>query len=158
MKTSLDIIHFLIILMSGIILHVVVLFWLMTFYVYPEDVEKEGGAIYRLKNRSDIEVMASILRSATKSWEYKTTIMNNAVVSHSQLIRYLAIAVEKELMEYSETTGLYRTTAAGVKYLAKYEQLLVLLPTIPDLPDLDNVPDVSKQDHLNEPIKDRLLS
>ena len=102
--------------------------------------------------------MASILRSATTNWEYKTTIMNNAVVSHSQLIRYLAIAVEKALMEYSETTGLYRTTAAGVKYLAKYEQLLVLLPAIPDLPDLDNVPDTSKQDQLNEPIKDRLLS
>jgi predicted transcriptional regulator len=101
--------------------------------------------------------MASILRSATTNWEYKTTIMNNAVVSHSQLIRYLAIAVEKGLMEYSETTGLYRTTAAGVKYLAKYEQLLVLLPAITDLPDLDNVPDTTKQDQLNEPIKDRLL-
>src|SRR5215475_9242610 len=86
---------FLIILMSGIILLIVVLFWLMIFYVSPEDVETEGGATYRLKNRSDIEVMASILRAAISSWEYKTTIMNNAVVSHSQLIRYLAIAVEK---------------------------------------------------------------
>src|SRR5690348_15635938 len=145
MKISLDIIHFLIILMSGIILHVVVLFCLMTFYVYPEDVEKEGGAIYRLKNRSDIEVMASILRSATKSWEYKTTIMNNAVVSHSQLIRYLAIAVEKRLVNYSETSGLYRTTEAGLLYLEKYEQLLRLLPTIPDLPDLNDTEEIRQQ-------------
>ena len=57
--------------MSGIILHVVVLFCLMILYVWPEDVENEGGAIYRLKNRSDIEVMASILRSATTNWELK---------------------------------------------------------------------------------------
>ena len=120
--------------------------------------KKEGGAINTMKNRSDIEVMASILRAAISNWEYKTTIMNNAVVSHSQLIRYLAIAVEKGLMEYSETTGLYKTTEAGVKYLSKYEQLLVLLPAIPDLPDLDSVTDTSTQDRLNEPIKDRLFS
>lgn len=102
--------------------------------------------------------MASILRSATASWEYKTTIMNTAVVSHSQLIRYLAIAVEKGLMEYSETTGMYRTTTAGLKYLGKYEQLLILLPAIPDLPDLDDAQDTTKQDRFNEPIKDGVIS
>jgi predicted transcriptional regulator len=90
-----------------------------------------------LKNRSEIEIMASILRSATKDWEYKTTIMNNAMVSHSQLIRYLAIAVERGLVNYSETSGLYRITEAGLVYLEKYEQLLRLLPIIPELPDVN---------------------
>ncbi len=85
-----------------------------------------------MKNRSEIEIMASILRSATKDWEYKTTIMNNAMVSHSQLIRYLAIAVERGLVNYSETSGLYRITEEGLVYLEKYEQLLRLLPTIPE--------------------------
>ena len=87
-----------------------------------------------MKNRSDIEIMASILRSATANWEYKTTIMNNAVVSHSQLVRYLAIAVDRKLMEYSEVMGLYRTTEAGLNFLNKYQQILHLLPT-KDLPD-----------------------
>ncbi|MGB8937069.1 MAG: winged helix-turn-helix domain-containing protein [Candidatus Nitrosopolaris sp.] len=90
-----------------------------------------------MKNRSEIEIMASILRSATKDWEYKTTIMNNAMVSHSQLIRYLAIAVERGLVNYSETSGLYRITEEGLVYLEKYEQLLRLLPTIPELPDVN---------------------
>jgi len=81
--------------------------------------------------------MASILRSATKDWEYKTTIMNNAMVSHSQLIRYLAIAVERGLVNYSETSGLYRITEEGLVYLEKYEQLLRLLPTIPELPEVN---------------------
>jgi predicted transcriptional regulator len=90
-----------------------------------------------LKNRSEIEIMASILRSATKDWEYKTTIMNNAMVSHSQLIRYLAIAVERGLVNYSETSGLYRITESGLVYLEKYEQLLRLLPTIPELPEVN---------------------
>jgi len=98
-----------------------------------------------LKNRSEIEIMASILRSATKDWEYKTTIMNNATVSHSQLIRYLAIAVERGLVNYSETSGLYRTTEAGLIYLEKYEQLLRLLPTIPDLPDLSDSEEIQQE-------------
>jgi predicted transcriptional regulator len=98
-----------------------------------------------LKNRSEIEIMASILRSATKDWEYKTTIMNNATVSHSQLIRYLAIAVERGLVNYSETSGLYRTTEAGLLYLEKYEQLLRLLPTIPDLPDLSGSEEIQQE-------------
>lgn len=89
--------------------------------------------------------MASILRSATKDWEYKTTIMNNAMVSHSQLIRYLAIAVERGLVNYSDNSGLYRTTEAGQVYLGKYEQLLLLLPTIPELPDLSDSEEIPQE-------------
>ncbi len=89
--------------------------------------------------------MASILRSATKDLEYKTTIMNNATVSHSQLIRYLAIAVERGLVNYSENSGLYRTTEAGQVYLGKYEQLLLLLPTIPELPDLSDSEEIQQE-------------
>ncbi|MRN61664.1 MAG: hypothetical protein FIO03_06400, partial [Nitrosopumilales archaeon] len=86
-----------------------------------------------------------ILRSATKDWEYKTTIMNNAMVSHSQLIRYLAIAVERGLVNYSENSGLYRTTEAGQEYLGKYEQLILLLPTIPELPDLSDSEEIQQE-------------
>jgi predicted transcriptional regulator len=95
--------------------------------------------------------MASILRSATANWEYKTTIMNNATVSHSQLVRYLAIAVERGLIKYSEVTGLYRTTEAGLVFLDKYEQLLHLLPMIPELPDLIQSEENSV---VNEPIRE----
>lgn len=98
-----------------------------------------------MKNRSEIEIMASILRSATKDWEYKTTIMNNAMVSHSQLIRYLAIAVERGLVNYSENSGLYRTTEAGQEYLGKYEQLILLLPSIPELPDLSDSEEIQQE-------------
>jgi predicted transcriptional regulator len=80
--------------------------------------------------------MASILDAATTNWEYKTTIMNNAAVSHSQLIRYLAIAVERGLMEYSEVRDLYKTTEAGLLFLDKYAHLLRLLPKIPVSPNL----------------------
>jgi predicted transcriptional regulator len=91
-----------------------------------------------MKNRSDIEIMASILRSAIGKWEYKTTIMNNAAVSHSQLVRYLAIAVERGLIEYSEVTDLYRITNAGLVFLDKYAHLLSLLPKIPEQSELES--------------------
>ena len=87
----------------------------------------------RMKNRSDIEIMASILRAAKGKWEYKTTIMNNAAVSHSQLIRYLAIALERRLIEFSEVRDLYRITETGLVFLDKYTHLLSLLPEVPDL-------------------------
>ena len=113
-----------------------------------------------MKNRSDVEIMASMLRSAAEKWEYKTTIMNTAALSHSQLVRYLATAVQKGLIEYSEITGLYKTTEEGMRYLDKYIQLLRLLPAIPDLPDI--IVDESKEranpeeealEHEKDPVK-----
>jgi predicted transcriptional regulator len=89
-----------------------------------------------MKNRSEIEIMAAILGAAVSNWEYKTTIMNNASVSHSQLSRYLTAAVEKKLMEYSEVTGLYRTAESGLVFLKKHEQLCLLFPAISDLPEI----------------------
>ena len=106
-----------------------------------------------MKNRSEIEVMASILDAATTNWEYKTTIMNNAAVSHSQLIRYLAIAVERGLVEYSNVTGLYKTTEAGVLFLDKYAHLLRLLPKNADLPDLISSEKEEEDSIVSEPIR-----
>lgn len=113
-----------------------------------------------MKNRSDVEIMASMLRSASKKWEYKTTIMNTAELSHSQLVRYLAIAVEKGLIEYSEITGLYKTTEEGMRYLDKYMRLLRLLPAIPDLPDIivneskeRSNPEEETLEHKKDPVK-----
>jgi predicted transcriptional regulator len=113
----------------------------------------ERRSYYYMKNRSDVEIMASMLRSASKKWEYKTTIMNTAALSHSQLVRYLAVAVEKGLVEYSDITGLYKTTEEGLRYLDKYMQLLRLLPAIPDLPDI--IVDESKDrgNHQDEPLE-----
>jgi predicted transcriptional regulator len=120
----------------------------------------ERRTYYYMKNRSDVEIMASMLRSASKKWEYKTTIMNTAALSHSQLVRYLAVAVEKGLVEYSDITGLYKTTEEGLRYLDKYMQLLRLLPAIPDLPDI--IVDESRHrgnqhdeplEHENDPVR-----
>jgi predicted transcriptional regulator len=108
-----------------------------------------------MKNRSEIEVIASILNAATTNWEYKTTIMNNAAVSHSQLIRYLAIAVERGLVEYSEVRDLYKTTEAGLLFLDKYAHLLRLLPKNADLPDLISSEKEEEDSIVSEPIRNK---
>ena len=54
----------------------------------------------------------------------------------SQLVRYLSIAVQRGLVEYSEVRDLYRITNAGLVFLDKYAHLLSLLPKIPEQSDL----------------------
>jgi hypothetical protein len=64
------------------------------------------------------------------------------------------------LVEYSDITGLYKTTEEGLRYLDKYMQLLRLLPAIPDLPDIivDESKDGGNQhdeplEHENDPVR-----
>ena len=83
-----------------------------------------------MKNRTDIGIIASIIRCAANNWEYQTTIMNKAAVSHSQITRYLRLAVKQGLMEYSKVTGLYKTTSMGVDFLDKHDKLAGLFPEI----------------------------
>ena len=92
-----------------------------------------------MKNRTDIEVIALILRCAINKWEYQTTIMNNAAVSHSQITRYLSLAVSTGLIEYSKVTGLYRTTMIGLDFLNKHDKLVALFPEIAEPEQYINV-------------------
>jgi predicted transcriptional regulator len=83
-----------------------------------------------MKNRTDIEVIAAILRSAKDNWEYQTAIMNKACVSHSQVIRYISVAINRGLLEYSKISGLYKTTKIGLHFLEKQSKLMTLFPEI----------------------------
>jgi predicted transcriptional regulator len=85
-----------------------------------------------MKNRADIEVIAAILRCARNTWEYQTAIMNKASVSHSQVIRYLSLAIKSGLIEYSKLTKSYKTTQSGFVFLANHDQLVELIPEIAD--------------------------
>ena len=83
-----------------------------------------------MKNRADIELIAAILRSAKDNWEYQTTIMNKACISHSQVIRYISVAINTGLLEYSKINGLYKTTKMGLQFLEKHGKLITLFPEI----------------------------
>ena len=81
-----------------------------------------------MKNRADIELIAAILRSAKDKWEYQTTIMNKACISHSQVLRYISVAMNRGLIEYSKISGLYKTTKIGLHFLEKQSKLMTLFP------------------------------
>ena len=107
--------------------------YLVSFYLYVQ-----LDSCSNMKNRSEIEIMAAILNAAVSNWEYKTTIMINAGVSHSQLTRYLLTAVDRKLMEYSEVTGLYRTAEMGLIFIKKHEEMCRIFPAISDLPEVSH--------------------
>ena len=83
-----------------------------------------------MKNRAELEVIASVLRCAKYQWEYQTAIMKKASISHSQVIRYLSLAIKSGLIEYSKITGLYKTTNTGFNFLEKHDKLVRLFPEI----------------------------
>lgn len=118
--------------------------YLVSFYL-----NLQVDSCSKMKNRSEIEIMAAILNAAVSNWEYKTTIMINAGVSHSQLTRYLMTAVDRKLMEYSEITGLYRTAEAGLIFIKKHEEMCRIFPAISDLPEVSHNNYVIKES-LNE--------
>jgi predicted transcriptional regulator len=88
-----------------------------------------------VKNRSEVEIMAAILKSAVSNWQYQTTIMQDAGVSHSQITRFLSKAIKNGLVDESEITRMYRTSQKGIVFLNKYSNLIELFPSVMDLPE-----------------------
>ena len=79
--------------------------------------------------------MAAILKSAVANWQYQTTIMQDAGVSHSQITRFLSKATKNGLIDESEITRMYRTSQKGIVFLNKYSNLIELFPSVLDLPE-----------------------
>ena len=79
--------------------------------------------------------MAAILKSAVSNWQYQTTIMQDAGVSHSQITRFLSKATKNGLIDESEITRMYRTSQKGIVFLNKYSNLIELFPSVMDLPE-----------------------
>jgi predicted transcriptional regulator len=79
--------------------------------------------------------MAAILKSAVSNWQYQTTIMQDAGVSHSQITRFLSKAIKNGLIDESEITRMYRTSQKGIVFLNKYSNLIELFPSVMDLPE-----------------------
>ncbi len=75
-----------------------------------------------MKNRSRNEIIAFILESVANSRNNNgitaTKIMYSAFLSYSQLKEYLALLLEKELLEYNSHTQTYKTTSKGTHYLS----------------------------------------
>jgi predicted transcriptional regulator len=82
-----------------------------------------------MKNRSRYEVIAAILRSASKE-ETRTKIMYKAMLSNDQCKIYLDSLLHSGLVQEvnSGNKMVYRITHKGNTFLAYYDQLRELLP------------------------------
>lgn len=82
-----------------------------------------------MKNRSRYEVIAAILRSASKE-ETRTKKMYKAMLSNDQCKVYLDSLLQSGLVQEVNIGNkmVYRITHKGNKFLAYYDQLRELLP------------------------------
>jgi len=91
----------------------------------------ELSYLHRIRKRSDIDVMASILSEAHKGAR-KTRVMYRCNLSHRQLQVYLELLLDMEFLtshseKDSDELGLFKTTTKGLKFLDAYRTLKALM-------------------------------
>jgi len=69
-----------------------------------------------MKYRSRTDIVAMILESA-RTGATKTKIMYKAYLSYAQVMEYLRVLQENDLLTYEKGTQLYRVTEKGFKLL-----------------------------------------
>ena len=82
-----------------------------------------------MKYRSRTELVSQILEAANGE-ATKTKIMYRAFLTYEQLMEYLHLLVERELLEYLEGSKKYKTTEKGRHFLKLYNQINQLAPTM----------------------------
>ena len=97
----------------------------------PSSSETKSISSRRSRKRSDIDIMASILKEAHKGAR-KTRIMYRCNLSHTQLQVYLKLLLGMEFLashseKDSSELGLFKTTAKGLKFLDAYLALKALM-------------------------------
>ena len=75
-----------------------------------------------MKYRSRTDITGLILEAANGG-ATKTKIMYKAYLSFAQLREYLAMLLEKGLLECEEGRTIYRTTEKGMRLLQMYNQI-----------------------------------
>ncbi|MGE5781765.1 MAG: winged helix-turn-helix domain-containing protein [Nitrososphaerales archaeon] len=88
-----------------------------------------------MKNRSRNEIIAFILESVSNSKSNDgitaTKIMYSAFLSYSQLKEYLALLLEKDLLEYKSNTQTYKVTFKGIHYISIHKRLTEMIIITP---------------------------
>jgi predicted transcriptional regulator len=78
----------------------------------------------KMKYRERIEIIAQILKAVNgNGGTTKTKIMYKAFLSYVQLIEYVPLLTENDLLQYNEKTHTFRLTARGQRFLKKYGKI-----------------------------------
>ena len=83
----------------------------------------------RLKYRSKLEVISSILKS-TQTYRGATMsqIQYEVYISYKQLKDYLLLLIQHKLIEFAREEKMFRITDIGISALNKFDEMDELLP------------------------------
>jgi predicted transcriptional regulator len=76
-----------------------------------------------MKYRSRTEIVSEVLKSASDSGATKTKIMYKAFLSYAQLLEYLAMLTENELLSYNQGDQTVKTTQKGYRFLKIHDEI-----------------------------------
>ncbi|HEX9318568.1 MAG TPA: winged helix-turn-helix domain-containing protein [Nitrososphaeraceae archaeon] len=80
-----------------------------------------------MRYRSRDEIIGSILQSASQNQITKTKMMFSSFLSYPQLLYYLKLLIDEDLLEYDSQSKLYRTTQKGMEFLELNRKITSLL-------------------------------
>lgn len=91
-----------------------------------------------MKYRNRTEIASQILEAANGVGTTKTRLMYKSFLSYKQLKEYTSVLVENGLLDFDETTQVYKTTEKGLWFLKLYNQLseCIQQPEIKSMPHL----------------------
>ena len=80
----------------------------------------------RLRNREEIN--ASILTTAGAGYGAKLTkLMFSSYLTHSQVLEYSRILIERGFLEYDKIDKVYKTTPCGFRFLELHNEMSQIL-------------------------------
>ncbi len=80
-----------------------------------------------MQYRSREDIVAAILDIAKDS-VIRTRIMYRALLSYPQLVSYLNLLLDNNLLEHNTSDNTYRTTKRGIQFLDMYYALDKMIP------------------------------
>ena len=81
-----------------------------------------------MKYRDRSEIIAQILESANGNMVRLTKIMYDGYLSHTLTKEYVAMLIEKGLIEYQDGERTFKTTEKGLNFLRIYNRVQELSP------------------------------
>jgi predicted transcriptional regulator len=76
-----------------------------------------------MKHRTRTDIIADMLESASDKPLTKTQLMYMAYVPHEQMRSFVAMLIESDLLNFSNQTHQFNTTAKGRKFLELYDEM-----------------------------------
>jgi predicted transcriptional regulator len=80
-----------------------------------------------MRHRTVHDITAKVLSAAAEG-ATKSNLMYTSFLSYGQLIKYIDICIENDLLTFDSQNRLFRTTEKGRRFLSVHQELKALAP------------------------------